>query len=81
MLDVKAFGSPRAQAWAQRINNAQNTNANKGFDKAGDNHPDVKKSNKTEYSQSIKNTAPTAEGSTQMKSLGSLGTGLWSAVG
>ena len=80
MLDVNAFGSPRAQAWAQRINNAQNTNANKGFEKAGNNHPDVKKSNKTEYSKSIKNTAPPVEGRTQMKSLGALGSGLWAAL-
>jgi hypothetical protein len=81
MLDVNAFGDARTRAWAQRINDAQNTAANKGFEKAGHNHPCDAKANKTDYSKCIRDTAPPVEGRTTMNKLvGALGSGRWEAV-
>ena len=79
MLDVNAFGDARARQWAQRINDAQNSPANKGFEKAGANHPSEAKANHTEYKKSIKDTAPTKQ-SAPPKQVGALGSGIWEAV-
>jgi hypothetical protein len=80
MLDVNAFGSPRARAWAQRINDAQNRPADRGFENAARSHPEGAQANQVQYNKTIRDTAPPIEGRTEMNKQPSteLGSGAWS---
>lgn len=81
-LNPNAFGDARTQAWAKRINDAQNAPANKGFEKAGANHPNDANTNQTEHNKSVRDNAPPVEDRTRMNGgkVSSLGSGLWEAV-
>ena len=81
-INPNAFGSERTRRWAERINNAQNEYANKGFKSAEKNYEGGGKANNAQHTKIIKTMAPPQSGRTEMnKKVGVLGSGRWEAVG